>query len=442
MTNIPSFTALLVLLHFSFTRTLATEEMTLIEYDCTSSTAIQRIAWNKLKNELIVIFEGRNVVYLYYDVPVDIEVDLISRGFKGGLVNKIKKIARFRKISSFPNDVKMHSYPTSTNGISGQKPKEKKDRTRNRKNKGPTATKDTMNNNKAKSTKQSKFKNYSNLWLETLANNNSIEYLESLLPFLDQLVPHFPPAKRPPPVGEHFSTATTSEVVDNDYSGVTNMFNDLLINDDSSVESETDAGRQMGMESNTNDDESIKVQVRYLKVRVLCGIAETYRNQAMSALREKDYVNVRVMWQLAWNTLISCQENIDEWWALLCNLNDDPFSTSSQLPKLSKKHDRVQLVELFDALHILIEDTERERENALVQISKKLEFIERKLNPMIRDRNEVKISMGEEKWTNNPEPKQTYAMKRKQWEEDKKLLIAAMEVVQQLNFSAIYDGRG
>jgi hypothetical protein len=61
---------------------------------------------------------------------------------------------------------------------------------------------------------------------------------------------------------------------------------------------------------------------------------------------------------------------------------------------------------------------------------------------MIRDRNEVKFSMGEEKWTNNPEPKQTYAMKRKQWEEDKKLLIAAMEVVQQLNFSAIYDGRG
>jgi hypothetical protein len=410
--------------------------MKLTEYDCSKSTAIQRIVLNKLKNELIVVFRGADDIYLYYDVPTDTEEKLVSDEAKGTLVNDIKKMTNFRKISYFPTGVKMYQYPQGRQGRGNLKSETKKQ----------LPKKSNIKAEKVKKPRKS-YKNYSKMWLDILANNtvDNREYLESLLPLLAKCHPNFPPARKPPPL---VGATLTPDADGDECTSLTNAFSELCADSNSDSDEDEDDEEdhnKITSEGQDNAAPAPEVQCRYLIVRVICSIAENYRNEAVTAQREKDYVSVRVKWLSAWNELMTCQANIDEWCALLYIKSDacnaDPFAISSSSPPLPKKHNRAQLVELFQALQLLIQDTERQKELALAQLYKRIQFVNAKLNPMLRDRNSVKVSMGEEKWNNNPEPKQTYAEKRKQWEEDLASLTEATLVVESLDFNAIYDSR-
>lgn len=314
--------------------------MVLTEYDCTKSTAIKRIALNKVKNELIVLFRTANDLYLYYDVPLDIESYLISDASKGHIVNVIKTMTHFRKISSFPKHAKMHQYPPQhqpANGNSTKHPTTKSNHN--------TTTKDkTQKSNTSKSPRT--YKNYSHLWLDLLAMNtvNNREYLEKLLPLLAKMHPSYPPTRKPPP-GQGGRSVNPEAEEEDEYTATSNMFSELLgapddddddsDSDDDSDADDDDAGGKNSGKGDADADDSKHVQCRYLIVRVICSIAENYRNEAVAAQRDKDYVNVKVKWLLAWSTLITCQANIDEWCALLYMQTDqdaDPFTISPVSP--------------------------------------------------------------------------------------------------------------
>mmetsp|Transcript_17413 Transcript_17413/g.25948 ORF Transcript_17413/g.25948 Transcript_17413/m.25948 type:complete len:96 (+) Transcript_17413:1195-1482(+) len=83
---------------------------------------------------------------------------------------------------------------------------------------------------------------------------------------------------------------------------------------------------------------------------------------------------------------------------------------------LPKKHDKIQLKELFAGLDQLVEDSERQRHIAICFLTKRRQFVLEKLYPMLKERDEVKQSIGEENWKRNPAPQQTYAERRRQWE--------------------------
>ena len=55
-------------------------------------------------------------------------------------------------------------------------------------------------------------------------------------------------------------------------------------------------------------------------------------------------------------------------------------------------------------------------------VEKQIKRLNDFLFPLLRDRDEVKRKIGEVKWTNNPAPKQDYAERRRQSEEQLKLL--------------------
>jgi hypothetical protein len=60
----------------------------------------------------------------------------------------------------------------------------------------------------------------------------------------------------------------------------------------------------------------------------------------------------------------------------------------------------------------------------------------RKLQPQWQDRDSVKNVIGEERWKNNPEPKNNYAEKRRALEEETRDVTDAMLVIKPLKFAA------
>jgi hypothetical protein len=58
----------------------------------------------------------------------------------------------------------------------------------------------------------------------------------------------------------------------------------------------------------------------------------------------------------------------------------------------------------------------------------------------LNDRDKVKASIGEESWKNNPAPAQSYAERRRQWEEDLRVISAALASIQELDFCKILHG--
>ena len=166
-------------------------------------------------------------------------------------------------------------------------------------------------------------------------------------------------------------------------------------------------------------------------------MAEWYRKRAVEAQKMKEYENLKLFWMTAWETLQSCRQHTDEWYALVCGLSDESLFLSEASVHLPLKHDLSQLRELFRGMEVLIHDTEREKEKALGYLHKRLSVIQGKLNPMLRDRDTVKASMGEERWTHNPAPKLTYAERRKQWEEDLAKVMEAISLLETLHFDIL-----
>ena len=85
----------------------------LTEYDCSRSTAIKRIAINKLKSEIIVIWSTSDDIYLYNSIPNEI-FKLIVQSLEsenvsyGRLINLIKPLAQCRKVTSFARNTKLY----------------------------------------------------------------------------------------------------------------------------------------------------------------------------------------------------------------------------------------------------------------------------------------------------------------------------------------------
>ena len=436
------------------------ESMVLTEYDTTRSSAIDRLAYNHKKREMIVKFRDNPSVYLYSNVhPRELASLESPTTSLGKFVNKIKQLSEFRRINDFPRNVRMFEYPESS--------REKENVTREGRNRGNSnhhtiASEKVVfkSNGNDKGTlvgksvpnpkKKNRFKDYTSLWLNVLATHTvgDRDYLQSLIPALQKCHPKYPPSRRPPPL-------PTDEVSIRDGirnmninspnpANMHNMFNMLSIDESTSKGYVYDSkGRNSGnVKRNVTANIDVEgIQTRYLLVRVYCSIAENFRNEGVSSQKSKDYENCKSMWSLALNTLKLCEEDIAEWYAMLYlrsnELDMDPFDITGSPSGLPDKHDRDQLVDLFKALHLLIEDTERQKEKTLAQLSRRMQYVAEKLNPMLRARDDVKSVLGDDKWKNNPEPKFDFAIRRKEWEEEMKALSSAVNFLRSLNFYAI-----
>ena len=201
-----------------------------------------------------------------------------------------------------------------------------------------------------------------------------------------------------------------------------NAFSHLSMEDDE--EEEINNVRR----STVNYSNRRSMQVRYLLVRAECGYAECIRANAVAAGKDRNWVQVPVLWQEAYDLINRTLENTSEWWAIL-------LSASDQVPTpadLQDGHSYALLVELLDSLHILQETTERERQAALRLLDKNLKKVQEKLSPLQEGRQNAMTAMGEDRWNNNPRPKMDYAERMRLLAVEEAQLQAAMQVLQEL----------
>ena len=205
----------------------------LIEYDCSRSTAIEKLALNREKNEVVVVYRQNAAIYLYYG-SVALESIILADASLGKAVAEIKTLSNFRKISSFPKQTVLYhghvvqSTPVGT--LANNQSNHNQPKTNlapigpPKTNPNPTPIAPPKSNmlidallNKARSRH-----NYSHEWKMVLENNINaltLDQLEGLILILKKCDPLQPPHKKPtiPPVNEkmaadnNHTTASTTK---------------------------------------------------------------------------------------------------------------------------------------------------------------------------------------------------------------------------------------
>jgi hypothetical protein len=379
--------------------------MILTEFACENSQAVSRIAFNPDKREIVCQYRSNGATYLYINVPSEVTEETIATAIsKGKFMAYLKKKCPSRRVENFPRKVRMY------------KPRQHTAVSRDKKKRGP------------------RFKDYSDMWIQMSQSVEACQrsHVDLMISVLLRCHLKYPPSKKPPRMSAQGEMSQPD-----DTSTLSNAFSALHM-DDSISDDESKKGRDEGAPTD-EEPAGPSVQTRYLHIKLICRYVECIRHEAEIAQRDKMYLNMQRLWEEAWNTLFDCQVSIDEWYAVLCAFSspDDGASYGDVLPD---RHDRAQLEELFAGLQLLVDDTERHKESTLKFLLKRRGFTLQKLYPMWNDRDKVKASIGEESWKNNPAPAQSYAERRRQWEEDLRVISAALASIQELDFCKILHG--
>ena len=91
----------------------------------------------------------------------------------------------------------------------------------------------------------------------------------------------------------------------------------------------------------------------------------------------------------------------------------------------------------MDNLFIVNDDTIREKESAVGSLQKRLQDIDKKLRPMLDERDEVKTNYGEDRWVQNPRPRNDYAARRRAWEQEEKEIKEALDRIVSLSMRQV-----
>ena len=95
---------------------------------------------------------------------------------------------------------------------------------------------------------------------------------------------------------------------------------------------------------------------------------------------------------------------VPSWWVALVQHEESPLDVP-----LAEAHDVVHLTRLRDALNLEQTTLGQMKVRAQEAVDRRTANVERKLNPLESDRQEVRAKVGEQAWKNNPAPKLTYA---------------------------------
>jgi hypothetical protein len=433
-----------------------------VEYPCPGSTAISRMAVSSQRGEVMVQYkDSPDLAYLYRGVDgVDVERRLQAGESSGRIVAYLRqKRHNFQKLKGFTKTVVQYvnAYKTVSpicmpgikhEGVTGVGVRSPRGR-----HTGQLFAA-TQDNNRKQS---SSTKDYSPLWLEIVENPSRyhLQYFEFLLQFLEETCDgEVPPTKRPPPtvVAELLGRGYGMGMDDMGGMGNAQAQGRRGPAGPSSAHTVTPTLTPTltptkpnffhTLASDSEGEEEVKplsgsgrsIQVRYLGLKIACGITEMFRGEAAAAERKREYGEIQQKWTAAWQVMNMRQSQLDEWLAVI--LENDLFE-SVCIPiclSLPNGHDAESLVEVMQGVEILVHDTEVHKKKALDSLRQSLSFVERKLNPMLKDRDGAKASMGGEKWANNPAPRNDHADRRVQWEESKRVIDVAIQCIDQLDF--------
>jgi hypothetical protein len=459
--------------------------MVFYEYDSTDSTAITRIAYNRGMKQLAVIFVDNPKTYVYQDVPIYIEKYLTGYS-KGKLVNEVKKFTEVKEYNHFPRSTrKFIPKSTEESNIPAVKEEPAPAANAQKEPKKKETPKEKKNENKKASRKRKEYRDYSKEWLEILdipAVQKDRDYLTSLLPlFKGPRNSHYPMSIPPPPFDLPYDGTSPSNKRPSNAAPTpsappstsnrpssrsraaqlyakregqtsaahsrfesTNAYADLNDEDDDDEDgtNSDDELIQLTNQLHLNDgttEPKITIQSRYLRVRIIILIADFLREKAVGAQKQsaatgaekvRKYEDIRTYWSEAYELLFATSIEIGEWFALYYSYDGH----DTMVMPMKDQHDKEQLHLLIDNFKNVQEDTEKKKDIAVSYLERRLDVLQKKLNPMLRERDEVKSQVGERRWKENPDPKFDYAEKRKEWEEELAEVTKTIQTLEELKF--------
>jgi hypothetical protein len=269
---------------------------------------------------------------------------------------------------------------------------------------------------------RSSIPNYSPEWIAALETRNlQRDHLELMREVLGQCDPRDPPAIPPPSDRNHASHA-------------------------SHAKTESVPRR--------NPRAPITMQSRYLFGRVICGIAEFLRGEAVRLERERDYAGSSLNWTESYDQLFAFAnshvfiwasgfyESIHEDILILDHFSIDEYFSDPNAPTvIFDMHNIRQLFEFLNGYEILLMDTERHKNTSLQYLLDRAQFVREKLHPMLQSRDIAKEKMGVDRWKNNPNPKFDFAAARREWEEELRRINEGIELLERLNFLGLKTSR-
>ena len=170
------------------------------------------------------------------------------------------------------------------------------------------------------------------------------------------------------------------------------------------------------------------IQVRYLLFHSECRYVELIRISAIHAAERRLWVEAAQFWSQAYDHLHRVQIEADPFYTIYISFNE-----SLELPD---QHSFAQLQQLFEKLDLVKGHTEAQRDRAIGIMERRLENIDRQLNPLRQDRDQVRGSLGEDRWNNNPNARHDYARRRAPFEEERRALVQALEIIGNLSLSS------
>jgi hypothetical protein len=106
---------------------------------------------------------------------------------------------------------------------------------------------------------------------------------------------------------------------------------------------------------------------------------------------------------------------------------------SLQPTDIARTREKDALVEDANIVEVAIHNMTQRSEKLLGLCHHEQNWLLRKLEPQWEARDEVKQRIGEDRWTNNPNPKGTYAEQRREYENRLRVVREAMEALQALD---------
>jgi len=131
-------------------------------------------------------------------------------------------------------------------------------------------------------------------------------------------------------------------------------------------------------------------------------IADYLRNKAITAGKlpnsegTKKGEVIHAYWTNVCELLEETSKEVSQWFtiSLTYDLADTSSAASLSLLVLPDYHHAVQLHETLENLQITIANAKMEKDRALSYLSRRLELLEKKLSPMLRERDDVKKITG------------------------------------------------
>jgi hypothetical protein len=173
---------------------------------------------------------------------------------------------------------------------------------------------------------------------------------------------------------------------------------------------------------------------RRLLIRILTCQSELFAGKALvySSKDCKQFQEGASQLQLALGkihqALHVADAQICKWWIFM---DTAPAPSTSAKAKLT--HEKDKLVQDATVVEVAIQSMTQRREKLLELCHHEENWLLRMLQPQWEDRDQVKQRMGEDRWTNNPNPKRDYAKQRREYEARLRIVRRAMEALQDLD---------